>query len=79
MKDYIEQLDMLLSSGQRPLLEGAGKISHEQAMRKAKEEYRKCQADTLSPVKEEYLNIIKELHKEAKTNFNYPVNQLPVT
>lgn len=34
-------LDMILSSGNRKLLTGAGKVSHDEAMKKAKEEYKK--------------------------------------
>ena len=43
-----------------------GKVSHDQAMKKAKEEYRKYQQITLSPVEEEYLKSIKDVEKEVK-------------
>ncbi len=66
MSDYIEQLDSILTSGNRKLLSGAGSISHDDAMKKAKEEYRKYQAATLSPVEEEYLKSIKGVEKEVK-------------
>ena len=66
MTDYIEQLDSILSSGNRKLLEGAGTVSHEQALVKAKEEYRKYQAVTLSPVEEEYLKSLRSVEKEIK-------------
>ena len=66
MSDYVEQLDSILSSGNRKLLEGPGKISHDQAMKKAKTEYRKYQELTLSPVEEEYLKSIKGVEKEVK-------------
>ena len=66
MSDYVEQLDSVLTSGNRKLLEGHGKVSHEQAMEKAKAEYRKYQEITLSPVEEEYLKSIKGIEKEAK-------------
>lgn len=45
---------------------GAGRVSHDQAMKKAKEEYRKYQETTLSPVEEEYLKSIKGVEKEVK-------------
>ena len=35
MSDYIQQLDAVLTSGNRPLLTGAGSISHAQAIEKA--------------------------------------------
>ncbi|MCR4926056.1 MAG: virulence RhuM family protein, partial [Clostridiales bacterium] len=66
MSDHVEQLDSVLTSGKRKLLEGAGKISHEKAMEKAESEYRKYQVMTLSPVEETYLESIKTAEKEAK-------------
>ena len=66
MSDYVEQLDSILSSGKRKLLEGAGAVSHEKAMRKAESEYRKYQVSVLSPVEEAYLESIKGIEKEAK-------------
>ena len=66
MSDYVEQLDAILTSGNRKLLEGPGKVSHEEAMKKAKTEYRKYQEITLSPVEEEYLKRIKGVEKEVK-------------
>jgi hypothetical protein len=66
MSDYVEQLDAILSSGNRKLLTGAGKISHEQAMKKAKEEYRKYQEITITPVEQAYLDTIKAAGENAK-------------
>ena len=66
MRDYIAQLDAVLSSGGRELLTDAGTISHQQAMDKAKSEYRKYQKQTLSPVEEAYLETVKGLEKTAK-------------
>jgi hypothetical protein len=66
MKDYIAQLDAVLSSGGRELLKDAGTVSHHQAMEKAKTEYRKYQKQTLSPVEVAYLESIKGLEKTAK-------------
>lgn len=68
MSDYIRQLDSVLSSGNRPLLEGPGTISHTQAMEKASAEYRKYQNNTLSPVEGAYLETIKETAKTVKKN-----------
>ena len=66
MRDYIAQLDAVLSSGGRKLLDGAGNVSHQQAMEKAQTEYRKYQAQTLSPVEQAYLETVKSLEKTAK-------------
>ena len=65
MEDYIKQLDMILSFGNRKLLNDAGSISHQQAIDKAKAEYRKYQEITLTPVEKAYLDSIKELSHEA--------------
>ena len=66
MSDYVEQLDSVLSSGNRKILDGPGKISHEKAISKAKNENRKYQEITLSPVEEEYLKSIKLVEKKVK-------------
>ena len=66
MSDYIQQLDAVLTSGNRPLLAGAGSISHAQAIEKATTEYRKYQNNTLSPVEHFYLDTIKSTAKEVK-------------
>lgn len=66
MHDYVKQLDMVLSSGNRKLLEGASTVSHKQALEKAKAEYRKYQEITLSPVEQAYLESVKEVAKELK-------------
>lgn len=66
MQDYIDQLDSILTSGNRKLLTNAGKISHKRALEKAKEEYKKYQVNTLSPVEEEYMKTINAVNKTAK-------------
>lgn len=66
MKDYIKQLDMILSSTGEKMLNDSGRISHKQAIQKAKAEYRKYQVKTISPVEEEYLNTIKEINNKIE-------------
>ncbi len=68
MKDYISQLDAILSSTKENLLDSAGKISHQQAMDKAQAEYRKFQAKTLTEVEKSYFDTIKAIEKEAEKN-----------
>ena len=68
MSDYIDHLDRVLSTTGEKLLEGAGTISHKQAMEKAEQEYRKYQVETLSPVEEAYLETIRETENLAKGN-----------
>ena len=67
MKDYIQQLDAILSSGGRQLLKDAGSVSHAAAIEKAHSEYRKYQQKTLTPVEKAYLKSIREAEKEVKT------------
>ena len=66
MEDYVKQLDSILSSTGEALLSGAGSVSHQQAMDKASEEYRKFQVRELSPVERAYLDTIKSLNAKAK-------------
>ena len=68
MSDYIRQLDAVLTSGGRPLLESSGNVSHQQALDKARNEYRKYQVSTLSPVEQAYLDTVKTAAKEVKRN-----------
>lgn len=65
MEDYIKQLDIILSSTGEKVLISAGKISHNSAIEKAKNEYKKYQVKTLSPVEKEYLETLKELNKKV--------------
>lgn len=67
MSDYVQQLDSVLSVGNRPLLEDAGSVSHAQAIEKATAEYRKWQTNTLSPVEQEYMRTIKAIAADTKT------------
>lgn len=69
MEDYITQLDAVLTSGGRGILTNAGKVSHDMAMDKAKQEYRKFQVQNLSPVEKEYVENIKNVEKLAKKKF----------
>ena len=65
MSDYAEQLDRILEAQRDPVLDGAGKVSHKQAVDKALDEYRKYQVKTLSPVERDYLRTIEELNRSA--------------
>ena len=66
MSDYVENLDRILTSTGEALLTDAGKISHTQAVEKAKAEYKKYQVQTLSPVEEVYLQTIRAIESAAK-------------
>lgn len=66
MADYIRELDNILSSTGRKVLDGAGTISHNQAHDKAIEEYKKYKAKTLSSVEKDYLKSLADLDNLAK-------------
>lgn len=68
MSDYVEHLDNVLKSIGEELLMDSGKVSHLQAMEKAKQEYQKYLIQNLSPVEEAYLQTIKEVGEAAKKN-----------
>lgn len=68
MSDYVEHLDNILKSTGENVLQGSGHISHEEALNKAKAEYRKYQERTISPVEQAYLDTIKEVEQTAKKN-----------
>lgn len=66
MADYVRELDAILSSAGRKLLNNAGSVSHEQAEKKATVEYRKFKAKTLSEVEKSYLESLKQVLKQMK-------------
>ena len=66
MSDYVEHLDRILGAMGENILNGAGKVSHAQAIEKATNEYKKYQEKTPSPVEEDYLHTIKSLEATAK-------------
>lgn len=66
MLDYIKQLDLILSSTGEKILVGSCTISHQKAIEKAKEEYRKYQVKTISPVEKEYLESLKKISNQIE-------------
>ncbi|WP_150539574.1 virulence RhuM family protein [Actinobacillus vicugnae] len=66
MKDYVDELDRILASTGRKVLDNAGKITHQQAKEKAKIEYQKYKAKMLSDVEKDYLNTIQEVYQLSK-------------
>lgn len=66
MADYLGELERILSSTGRPVLQGKGSISREEAESKARIEFQKYRAKTLSSVEKEYLKSIATIEQEAK-------------
>ena len=61
MKDWAAHLDNILTMSGEKLLQGAGKVSHQQAIEHATNEYKKYQQRTLSQVEKDFLENIKAL------------------
>lgn len=66
MADYVRELDTILSSTGRRLLENAGEISSTQAREKAKLELKKYKNINLDKVETHYLETISKLAKKSK-------------
>lgn len=66
MADWAKHLDRILTMGGENLLIGAGTVSHDEAIDKAKGEYKKYQAKTLSEVEQAYFDCIDELNTKTK-------------
>jgi hypothetical protein len=66
MKDWAEHLDNILTMSGEQLLQGAGSVSHENAIEKATTEYKKYQQKTLSEAEKAYLESLKMLENKAK-------------
>lgn len=66
MADYQEYLDNVLKTTGEKELQGAGTISHAQAIEKATKEYRKYQVQNLSLVEAEYLEALKIFKSQQK-------------
>ena len=66
MKDLAEHLDNILTMSGEQLLQGAGSVSHENAIEKATTEYKKYQQKTLSEAEKNYLESLKMLENTVK-------------
>ncbi len=64
MKDYVQHLDRILEANGDGILQGAGTVSHEQAMQKVDVEFKKYQIKTITPVEQAYLDTIKTTQKK---------------
>jgi len=66
MKDWVKELEGFIIYRKKKLLTNAGKVSHEEAMQIAAEEYDKYKAKTnleLTQVEKDYLDTIKSTYK----------------
>lgn len=70
MDGWITKLDDFLKLSGRELLEHAGRVSHDQAMEKAKQEYerfRQAHLDDPSPVERDFLEAARRIEKAKPT------------
>lgn len=61
MEDWVAKLDAMLSLSGRQLLNGPGKISHEEACRKAVEEFREYRRREMIQYESDFDRVIREL------------------
>jgi len=66
MKDWANHLDRILTMSGENLLQNAGNVSHDQAIQKATQEYKKFQEITLSESEINYLESLKNIEQQAK-------------
>jgi len=66
MNDWAKHLDNILTMSGEKLLQGAGSISHEEAIEKATTEYKKYQQKTLSEVEKNFLDSLKTIENKTK-------------
>ncbi len=64
MQDWIDELDSFLKMTRKDILKGNGKISHEQALKKAHEEYDKYMKTHLTTAEKDYLDILNKKIEE---------------
>ena len=60
MQDWVNELDSFLKMTRKDILKGCGKISHEQALKKAHEEYDKYMQKHLTTAEQDYLEILNK-------------------
>jgi hypothetical protein len=66
MDDWTKYLDRILTMTGEELLEGAGNVSNDEAMKHATTEYRKYKQRSISEAENDYLNAIKQIEKLGK-------------
>ncbi|NGX53088.1 MAG: hypothetical protein KR126chlam5_01396 [Candidatus Anoxychlamydiales bacterium] len=67
MKDWLLKLDDFLRMTEKDILSHSGKISHDKAIEKAMNEYKKHRdqltINTLTPVEHHFLKAVKEIEQ----------------
>lgn len=67
MQDWVNELDSFLKMTRKDILKNSGKISHEEALKKAHEEYDKYMQKHLTTAEQDYLEVLsKEIEEIDK-------------
>ena len=66
MKDWINELDAFLKMTRKDILNGSGKITHEQALKKAHEEYDKYMKTHLTTAEQDFLDVLNKKIEELE-------------
>lgn len=66
MQNWIDELDSFLKMTRKDILKDSGKISHEQALKKAHEEYDKYMQTHLTTAEQDYLDILNKEIEEIE-------------
>lgn len=70
MADWIEELDNQILLNRRKILEGNGKISHEEAIKKAEKEFNIYREREMKELQSDFDLMVKELSSQNKKNEN---------
>ena len=68
MQEWIDELDRVLSNNRRPLLEGSGSISHQQAQEKAEHEYTIYRQREMNQLESDYDRAVRQLSLFSGSN-----------
>jgi len=66
MQDWIDKLDEFLKASEKQILDNAGSISHEEATKKAKEEFEKYKQQNMLDYTSDYDSFIDATKKLPK-------------
>ena len=78
MRDWVTRLDEFIKIAGRDILRNAGKISHEQALKKANIEYEKYKnriKNQPSEVEKHFIKQIEEASKKIKNKIKKPTTK----
>jgi hypothetical protein len=68
MQQWIDKLDEILSTTNRPLLLGKGNVSHKKAIQKAEREFTKYRQKELSQYESDFDRMIREIERKNEAD-----------